>query len=167
MSQHHQGSRAHNRAAGFSLVELMIVVGIIGILATLAMPKMQHLQAKARMAEAKTMLGHIYSLEEAYHAARGTYTNMPSYGSVKAGGQCNPVYGTELGLTITPCNGEIPRYAYRVQGASTTTFLAIASTGADADNQVCPGSRLHRFAIDQARQLIGTGPNRTPPTGCD
>ncbi|MCX6130635.1 MAG: prepilin-type N-terminal cleavage/methylation domain-containing protein, partial [Proteobacteria bacterium] len=38
---------------GFSLVELMIVVGIIGILSTLALPRFKQFQAKAKMGEAK------------------------------------------------------------------------------------------------------------------
>ena len=47
-----------DKESGFSLVELMIVVGIIGILATMAMPKFQEFQSKAKMAEAKTSLSH-------------------------------------------------------------------------------------------------------------
>lgn len=44
----------------------MIVVGIIGILAALAVPRFQTFQVKARQAEAKTNLGTIATLAEAY-----------------------------------------------------------------------------------------------------
>ena len=47
--------RFHNRR-GFTLIELMIVVVIIGILAALAIPKFMKVTGKAKVAEAKTIL---------------------------------------------------------------------------------------------------------------
>ena len=84
-----QGFHKKMTQAGFSLVELMIVVGIIGILATLAVPRFQQFQAKARMGEAKNMLNHVYTLEESYFLDRDIYLNMVAYGSANAGGNCN------------------------------------------------------------------------------
>jgi len=52
--------------AGFSLIELMIVVAIIGILAAIAIPNFQRFQAKARQSEAKSSLGGIYTAEKAF-----------------------------------------------------------------------------------------------------
>jgi prepilin-type N-terminal cleavage/methylation domain-containing protein len=45
---------------GFTLIELMIVVAIIGILAVVAIPNFMRYQAKARQAEAKLALGDIW-----------------------------------------------------------------------------------------------------------
>lgn len=45
---------------GFTLIELMVVVAIIGALATMGVPQYRKFQAKAKTAEAKTQLGGMY-----------------------------------------------------------------------------------------------------------
>ncbi len=48
---------------GFTLVELMVVVAIIGILAAIAIPNFKTYQAKAKTSEAKIQLASIYQAE--------------------------------------------------------------------------------------------------------
>ena len=60
---------------GFTLIELMIVVAIIGILAAIAIPNFLNYQCKAKQSEAKQSLGTIAKNEVAYFAEHDTYSN--------------------------------------------------------------------------------------------
>lgn len=62
-----------NNSKGFTLIELMIVVAIIGILAAIAIPNFLKYQCKARQSEAKTNLGGIRVSQEAYFAEFDRY----------------------------------------------------------------------------------------------
>ena len=61
---------------GFTLIELMIVVAIIGILAAIAIPNFLTYQLKSRQAEAKTNLQAIKTSEVAFQAERGCYVGI-------------------------------------------------------------------------------------------
>ena len=58
---------------GFTLIELMIVVAIIGILAAIAIPNFLRFQAKSKQSEAKTNLGGIFTAQTAYFGEKNTY----------------------------------------------------------------------------------------------
>lgn len=61
------------KSQAFTLVELMVVVGIIGILASLAIPNFMGFLSKAKQAEAKANLGAIYQCQIGYFSIANTY----------------------------------------------------------------------------------------------
>ncbi len=65
---------AHRSSAGFSLVELMVVVGIIGILVLMGRPKLMGFLAKAKMSEARVALNHLATLQESHFAENSKYS---------------------------------------------------------------------------------------------
>jgi prepilin-type N-terminal cleavage/methylation domain-containing protein len=61
------------RPAGFTLIELMVVVAIIGILSSIAIPNFRNMQLRARMAERATMLRALQTAVDDYYNTNGRY----------------------------------------------------------------------------------------------
>ncbi|MFC1574252.1 type IV pilin protein [Candidatus Latescibacterota bacterium] len=106
---------------GFTLVELMIVVVIIGILASIAIPKFTSLIGKTKAAEAKGVLNQIVQLEKAYQMSENVYVTFA------AGADCAPIGFAQP---------ENRRFAYSFDLATTTaTAIEMGNTGDDATNR--------------------------------
>ena len=122
-------SKFHNRK-GFTLIELMIVVVIIGILAALAIPRFMQATTKSKQSEAKQLLKQIYTMERTFRQENPLNAYGDNGVSIAAGaGGTFPEIGVEVQTTA--------RYTYDIVAAGNTfTATATANLDDDATNDV-------------------------------
>ena len=67
-------TKTKHSQSGFTVIELVLVLVIIGILVLLALPNLLPLITKAKSIEAKTMLTHVQTLEQSYFYEHSKYS---------------------------------------------------------------------------------------------
>jgi len=77
---------------GFTLIELMIVVAIIGILAAIAIPNFLKFQAKSKQSEAKTNLKAIFTAETSYFGEENTFGYLAAVNYIPVGTPSKMIY---------------------------------------------------------------------------
>ena len=109
---------------GFTLVELMIVVIIVGILAAVAIPMYQGATERAKASEAVAALGTIRGAMRVYYAEHGTYVNA----SFTDG--CQVTNGSVLDVSDTDLLGRyFSTECYTFDGAPTAAAYSIECLG--------------------------------------
>src|SRR3954466_12903159 len=83
---------------GFTLIELMIVVAIIGILAAIAIPNFIKFQARSKQSEVKSNMKAVFTAQKAYYQEKDTFSS----------------FATQIGFS--PERGN--RYSYNLGGTA-------------------------------------------------
>jgi type IV pilus assembly protein PilA len=122
--------KLHTRKGGFTLIELMIVVAIIGILAAIAIPNFLRFQLRSKTGEAKTNLAAIRTAEEGYFAEFGSYVGAAVTPAGTIGSQKRPWAGAGIAdfedLGWAPEGNVYYDYGVSVSGSAYT----VGATGA-------------------------------------
>lgn len=110
------------KRSGFTLLELIVTVIIIGIIASIALPRYLRVVEKGRSSEARNVLGQIRAAEEAYFFENNAYTSSVATLGLAVPTACNPIFyfrysiaanATAFTATATRCTagGKIPQAA--------------------------------------------------------
>ena len=132
--------KIHNRRGGFTLIELMIVVAIIGILAAIAIPNFLKFQLKAKTSEGKTNLAAIRTAEESVFAEFGAYVSANASPAANATPSVKQTFvnadGTNQGFDLigwSPEGRVYFTYGVEINAVTPPAFTASASADIDAD----------------------------------
>lgn len=150
-----QGKSKNKRLSiGFSIVEMMVVIVIIGLLGTLALSRYYAFITKGRQAEAKMNLKSIGDLQETYKYEKEEYNELSAANGVGAFGastqRCAGAAGeqmkNELGFRPKDCSKL--RYGY-----SWTKSVATAESTNNANKRIYPDCA----EIDQWKKTFSNG----------
>ncbi|MDX8398128.1 MAG: type II secretion system protein [Mariprofundaceae bacterium] len=148
--------KKQNNDRGFTLIEIMVVVGIIGILASIAVPLFNQYRTKAYDASAKVQVHNIVLTEQAYFSTEGSYLSVAAgVGPGAMGVLPNQNASTGVGYIVYLPNGvnSANFTAYTGHQNGTRVFAASENNGplwkikaagssADQDAQAQPNTVL-------------------------
>ena len=110
--------------SGFTLVELMVVVAIIGILSAIAVPNFKKYQAKSKQSEAKIQLASLYNTEVGSNADWDTYATCLFIMGYEQSPRGYYAIGFQTGIDATTFN---PGYTGCTASSTITSAPAIGT----------------------------------------
>lgn len=108
---------------GFTLIELMITVAIIGILAAIAYPSYQDSILKGRRAEGRTALLSLLQQQERYYTQNGSYLKFAAGASGANGVTASTASGVAIPFRTT--SGDSTSFAYTLSADVCSSTLGL------------------------------------------
>ena len=101
------------RKSGFTLIEMLITIAVMGAIVMIALPQYSKYVAKSRQQDAKAQLMAVQQAQEIYKLQYGTYTTVTA--------------------NLSGWKATSGRYTFAVTAAAATTFNASATGNIDGD----------------------------------
>jgi len=136
---------------GFSLIELMIVVGVIGLLAAVVYPSYQSAVRKANRADAKRVMLDIAQSEERYFTNNNQYLAFGGAPAAATGGFANQ----------SPDSPAAYKYSISVTTSATVPFTITATVGNGYTDPQCS-----TLTLDATGYKASYDSTSTQSTGC-
>lgn len=131
-----------NKQAGFTLMELLIAVAIIGILAGIAFPAYQGYTQKARRTDGKDALTQLAARQEQF------YAKCMRYAATVAGNYGQDCSDADVGLGLSSKSPE-GHYDISIPASATTTYTAQAKVASgspqSSDEAKCQTMTINNF----------------------
>ncbi len=151
----------NNKNKGFSLIELMITVAILGILSAITVPSYMQYVQKTKRTEAKAEVLRLAQLQESYYVQNLSYAKLTN--GTGGLGFTDATVTTETGLYTVSVQGFASDGTTTCTGDSVTPCVSyvvealVVSTGPQAQDSDCSnGFRLTNTGVKQARSSTDT-----------
>ena len=143
-----------NNKKGFTLIELMIVVAIIGILAAIAIPNFLKYQAKSKQSEAKTNLKGIFTSEQSYMAEKNTFGDFATVNFAPAGDWvATKYYAFQVDSTEGPKGNAASVAAYDETGIAAASGFTASAFSCGACGNLDADAGLDLWSINEQNSL--------------
>ena len=120
-------NKMSNKKIGFSLIELMIVVLVIGILASISIPVYSDYMTRSRVSEGLVVLDKLKQMSAEYYSSNGSFPTLDKLGVTSD----NYITTNIAGVSITPAGAETQIFV---------TFRSTVGVGANASLYVLSSS---------------------------
>lgn len=144
----------NKRIDGFTLLELMIVVAVIGILAAIAYPSYTESVLKGRRAQARTAIAELLQQQERYMTQRNCYLGFSTNTSTGAATATAPSPSTACG-GVTATN--VPFKTFAGDNLSSASYFLTATT--------CAGSGSNTLSIANCVKVVASPVRSDPKAG--